>query len=99
MSSDWWRSWILSCDWSRLILSHLGFLSLPALRAAVDSPVPRLVVLDNDSERFCADLAALEQRVARDNAQLAEENAAMEKEVCCLLSCTEFVAHFLPRQT
>ena len=60
VSSDWWRSWILSCDWSRLILSHLGFLSLPALRAAVDSPVPRLVVLDNDSERFCADLAALD---------------------------------------
>ena len=45
---------------ARLILSHLGFLSLPALRAAVDSPVPRLVVLDNDSERFCADLAALD---------------------------------------
>ena len=46
---------------ARLILSHLGFLSLPALRAAVDSPVPRLVVLDNDSERFVADLDSLDR--------------------------------------
>ena len=46
---------------ARLILSHLGFLSLPALRAAVDSPVPRLVVLDNDSERFVSDLDSLDR--------------------------------------
>ena len=47
---------------ARLILSHLGFLSLPALRShAVDSPVPRLVALDNDEPAFAAELAALDR--------------------------------------
>jgi hypothetical protein len=45
---------------ARLLLSHLGFLSIPALRShAVDSPVPRLVALDNDEPGFAADLASL----------------------------------------
>ena len=47
---------------ARLILSHLGFLSLPALRShAVDSPVPRLVALDNTEPAFAAELAALDR--------------------------------------
>ena len=47
---------------ARLILSHLGFLSLPALSShAVDSPVPRLVALDNDEPEFAAELAALDR--------------------------------------
>ena len=50
---------------ARLILSHLGFLSLPALKAAVDSPVPRLVVLDNDSARFVQDLESLDRLSSR----------------------------------
>ena len=50
---------------ARLILSHLGFLSLSSLRAAVDSPVPRLVVLDNDSERFVQDLHTLDRISSR----------------------------------
>ena len=50
---------------ARLILSHLGFLSLPALKAAVDSPVPRLVVLDNDSTRFVQDLESLDRLSSR----------------------------------
>ena len=45
----------------RLILSHLGFLSIPALRAAVDSPVPRLVALETDSPAFPADLESLDR--------------------------------------
>ena len=50
---------------ARLILSHLGFLSLPALKAAVDSPVPRLVGLDNDSTRFVQDLETLDRQSSR----------------------------------
>ena len=47
---------------ARLILSHLGFLSVPALRShAVDSPVPSLVALDNDEPAFAAELAALDR--------------------------------------
>ena len=50
---------------ARLILSHLGFLSIPALRAAMDSPVPRLVVLENDSDRFLQDLESLDRISSR----------------------------------
>merc|ERR1719410_370587 len=50
---------------ARLILSHLGFLSIPALRAAMDSPVPRLVVLENDSDRFIQDLESLDRISSR----------------------------------
>jgi len=46
---------------ARLILSHLGFLSIPALKAAVDSPVPRLVALENDGLGFVQDLEALDR--------------------------------------
>jgi len=46
---------------ARLILSHLGFLSIPALRGNIDSPIPRLVALENDSERFVQDLEALDK--------------------------------------
>jgi hypothetical protein len=46
----------------RLILSHLGFLSIPALRAAMDSPVPRLVaLLETDSPSFSTDLEQLDR--------------------------------------
>jgi len=50
---------------ARLILSHLGFLSLSSLRGAMESPVPRLVVLDNDSERFIQDLDNLDRISSR----------------------------------
>ena len=46
---------------ARLILSHLGFLNLPALRSHPDSPVPRLVALDNYEPAFAAELAALDR--------------------------------------
>jgi len=46
---------------ARLILSHLGFLNLPALRSHPDSPVPRLVALDNYEPAFAAELAALDK--------------------------------------
>jgi len=46
---------------ARLILSHLGFLSIPALKAAVDSPVPRLVALENDGLGFVQDIEALDR--------------------------------------
>ena len=42
-------------------MSHLGFLSIPALRGNIDSPIPRLVALENDSERFVQDLEALDK--------------------------------------
>jgi hypothetical protein len=46
---------------TRLILSHLGFLSLSALRGLVDSPVPRLVCLESSANSFPADLESLDR--------------------------------------
>lgn len=46
---------------ARLILSHLGFLSIPALRGALDSPIPRLVSLENDTPQFSMDLENLDK--------------------------------------
>ena len=54
-------SWIIEFQTARLILSHLGFLSIPALRGALDSPVPRLVALENDSAQFVQDLENLDR--------------------------------------
>ena len=50
---------------ARLILSHLGFLSIPALRPATDSPVPRLVALENDGTGFAAELQQLDRMSGR----------------------------------
>ena len=52
---------------ARLILSHLGFLSVPALKGALDSPVPRLVALENDSEQFVQDLENLDRWANQSN--------------------------------
>jgi len=46
---------------ARLILSHLGFLSISSLKGAVDSPIPRLVALETDSAGFVQDLEMLDR--------------------------------------
>ena len=46
---------------ARLILSHLGLLTIPALRGQGDNPVPRLVALDNTEPGFAAELQALDR--------------------------------------
>lgn len=46
---------------ARLILSHLGFLSISALRGALDSPLPRLIALHTDNDGFARDIECLDQ--------------------------------------
>jgi len=46
---------------ARLILSHLGFLSISALRGALDSPLPRLIALHTDNDGFSKDIESLDQ--------------------------------------
>ena len=44
-----------------MLLSHLGLLSMNALRETTDSGVPRLIALGTDSVQFVQDLEALDR--------------------------------------